>query len=89
MIKKIENNHTCVACNDIRNQYFTSKLIKELIRDEVQDKPNVKPKDIIERSRRDYGRPLSYYYTYNGKELALNEIYGNDSLSLSSFNILH
>ena len=48
MIKKIENNHTCgVACKDIRNHCFMSKLIKELIHDEVRDKPSVKLKDII------------------------------------------
>ena len=36
IIKKIENNHTCsVACKDIRNHRFTSKLIKKLIHDEI------------------------------------------------------
>jgi len=69
MIKKIENNHICdVACEDIRNRHFTSKLIKELIRDEARDKPSVKPKDIAKRFRSDYGRPLSYYYAYTGKD---------------------
>ena len=89
MIKKIKNSHTYgIACNDIRNCRFTSKLIKKLIRDEVWDNPSVKPKYIIERFRRDYGRSLSYYYAYIGKELALKEIYSDDSLSYS-FNILH
>jgi len=40
----------------------------------------VKPREIIERIRRDYGRPLSYYYAYTGKEIALKDIYGDDSL---------
>ena len=61
VIKKIENNHTCgIECKYIRNYHFTNKLIKELIRSEIQDKPSVKPKYIIERFRRNYGRPLSY-----------------------------
>jgi len=63
------------------NHCFTSKLIKKLIHGEVWDKPFVKLKDIIERFRKNYGRQLSYYYTYTGKELTLKEIYGDDSLS--------
>ena len=81
-LRKYWNNHTCgVACNEIKNYRFTSKLIKELIRYEVQDKSSVKLKDIIERFRRDNGRSLSYYYTYTEKKLALKEIHGDDSLS--------
>jgi len=49
MIKRIENNHICgVACNDIRNCCFTSKLVKELIRDEVRDKPFVKQNILLQ-----------------------------------------
>ena len=45
--------------------------MKELICDEVRDKPSVKPKDIIENFRRDYDRPLSYDYAYTEKKVAL------------------
>ena len=41
----------------------------------------MKPKDIIERFKRDYGRLLSYYYAHIEKELALKKIYGDNSLS--------
>jgi len=38
----------------------------------------VRPREIIKRLRRDYGRLLSYYYAYIEKEMILKDIYGDD-----------
>ncbi|OVA04269.1 hypothetical protein BVC80_1623g18 [Macleaya cordata] len=60
------------------------KLVKSLILNQVRDKPLIKPKEIVDIFKSDYGVTLGYYFAYASKELALKQIYGDDKLSYSN-----
>ncbi|OVA05677.1 hypothetical protein BVC80_263g1 [Macleaya cordata] len=84
-IKRLNSAHTCGSgFRDSRNPPMTKKLVKSLILNQVRDKPLIKPKEIVDIFKSDYGVTLGYYFAYAGKELALKKIYGDDKLSYSN-----
>lgn len=85
VIKRMVSEHTCgIGYKDLRKPPMSSKLVKNAIMDLVRDRPLVKPSEIIDDFRRDYGVRLSYYYAYAGRELAAKEIHGDESLSYNN-----
>jgi len=55
--------------------------MKSVILQDVQDQPSLKPKDIRRKFKYDYDIEMSYYYVYTGKQMAMKDIYGDDSVS--------
>ncbi|OVA01553.1 zinc finger protein [Macleaya cordata] len=78
MIKKMVPDHTCgVGLLDLKKPPLTSKLVKELILKDVRDKPSIKPLEIVNMFKREYGFETPYYYAHAGKELAQKEVFGD------------
>ncbi|KAF5195334.1 Zinc finger protein, partial [Thalictrum thalictroides] len=77
----MEPNHTCGAVFDVNNPPMTSRLVKFLMLEHVRDNPLINAKNIIDHFRMEYGVLLKYYFAWSGKELAIKEIHGGDTLS--------
>ncbi|KAF5185011.1 Zinc finger protein [Thalictrum thalictroides] len=77
----MEPNHTSGAVFDVNNPPMTSRLVKFLMLEHVRDNPLINAKNIIDHFRMEYGVLLKYYFAWSGKELAIKEIHGGDTLS--------
>ncbi|KAF5191592.1 hypothetical protein FRX31_018821 [Thalictrum thalictroides] len=74
-------DHTCGAVFVVNNPPMTSRLVKFLMLEHVRDNPLINAKEIINHFRMEYGVLLKYYFAWSGKELAIKEIHGGDTLS--------
>ncbi|KAF5201281.1 hypothetical protein FRX31_009133 [Thalictrum thalictroides] len=64
-IEKMNDVHTCrPSYKDYNHPKITSKVVKKLILKSVADKSQIKPKEIQDTFRRDYGMKLNYYLAY-------------------------
>lgn len=82
-IKTMVNTHTCCRgyITGKKKLAITSQLVKSVATRLVQDKPLVKPSEIIDHFRRECGITIPYYYAYKGKKIAIQETHGDDDTS--------
>ncbi|OVA12366.1 hypothetical protein BVC80_1795g1 [Macleaya cordata] len=84
-IKRLNSVHSCGSgFRDMKHPPMSKKLVKSLILNKVREKPLIKPKEIVDIFKSDFGVTLNYYFARAGKELALKHIYGDDVLSYSN-----
>lgn len=82
VISKMIDKHSCrKGFETFQKPAVSSELVKNLILDDVQRRPSIKPKDLVTKFSVEYGLKVKYYFARMGKELALKELYGDFSIS--------
>ncbi|XP_022724502.1 uncharacterized protein LOC111281133 isoform X2 [Durio zibethinus] len=71
LIKKMNETHTCGAGkSSSRHPKVSSKLVKFLVKEKLQDAPHAKPREIIDEIHQDYGFKARYSHVWRGVESA-------------------
>ncbi|KAF5200181.1 Zinc finger protein, partial [Thalictrum thalictroides] len=87
VVKKFVSEHNCgKLVKDNYKPKMSRELVMKSIIGHVQDKPSLKPKEIIDEMRRVYGVSVNYYYARVGKKLVVEKIFGDEA---HSYSLLH
>ncbi|XP_026450631.1 uncharacterized protein LOC113350718 [Papaver somniferum] len=77
-MKEFNGNNTYGGDFKVKNPPVKKKLIKHLMKDQIQSNPSIKPLDIVAQVKSYYGINIKYHHAYKGKEASQSEIYGDD-----------
>jgi hypothetical protein len=71
-------DHKCQSSRRVGKVKHTTKFwIREKIKDWLAEDPTVRPKKLRRRLKDDWKVSISYKKVYDGKALAMEELYGN------------
>ncbi|RXH92644.1 hypothetical protein DVH24_033540 [Malus domestica] len=82
VIRTLNNQHTCTGrIRERKNGMMTSKLVCSILVEQIRSNPHIKPIQIVDDFKKNYGLDVSYYNAWYGKEMAMTRVHGDDVLS--------
>lgn len=84
-IKKLNNVHSCsTRFGSAGRKKFTSKVIIDLIADDIRNMPGITPRDVQRQVKDKFGVDISYYVAWKSTEGGRARIFGDHSDSYST-----
>lgn len=76
-IKKMNPTHTCEGASANAKYQTRKHWVGKIIKDELRNSPNYKPKDVADYIEREYGMKLNYGQARRAKEFAKELLWGS------------
>lgn len=76
-IRTIHESHTCGGIAHLGHQQASVQWVASLVERSLMEKPNYKPKEILEEIHRVHGITLSYKQAWRGKERIMAAVHGS------------
>lgn len=81
-IKTMNAEHTCGGgIGTANHRRVTKHFLARLLKTKLQGKPNYRTSDAVKDFQHDFGLKINYHRMWNGKEVAMNELYGDARFS--------
>ncbi|XP_050379429.1 protein FAR1-RELATED SEQUENCE 6-like [Argentina anserina] len=81
-IRRLNNEHTCSSrIRDGRSPSMGSKIVSLVLANQIRTNPLIRPVEVVKDFKRNYGLDISYYNAWKGKEMAKNDVHGDDEQS--------
>lgn len=81
-IKTMIPEHTCGGgVGTANHRRVTKHFLARLLKTKLKAKPNYRACDAVKDFEHDFGLKINYHRVWNGKEVAMNELYGDGRFS--------
>lgn len=81
-IRTMNNQHTCRGVvRETKGKMMSSRIVSSIVKDELRLKPSLRPIDIVQELKLNYGLDISYQNAWKGKEMAKLLVHGDEEAS--------
>nr|XP_028952514.1 uncharacterized protein LOC114822343 [Malus domestica] len=82
VIWRLNNQHICIGrIRERKSGMMTSKIVCSILVEQLRSNPHIKPIQIVDDFKKNYGLDVSYYNAWYGKEMVMTMVHGDDVLS--------